>query len=425
MYDTALEAKKGGIFIKTKMRKALLAVVMLCMIFSMGTVQAKAAAKNVVTSAKKATGGSWEETEDGVRYLQKNGKYAKNAWLNIDGSIYRFDGEGYRETGWITYEDKSYYAGTNGKLYVKKWLAEEKDRYYFQASGACAKSTWLTIGGKQYYFLKTGKMAKSQFVTTSKKTYYVNDSGVRVKNTTYKIKDKQYHFDKNGVRIEKTWVKLKGKYYYFGTNGVMSVNKWVGKYYVGETGARKTNCVQDGYYLNASGKKTVKAFYGSYIFVGDSRMVGMKKSIAPANTKYIAVNGMGYNWLKNTAGVNLKYYLKANPNLKVVLALGVNDLGNVSQYISYYKKLIKEFPKTKFYMLSINPVDEAKEAKYGYSVKNSQIESFNKKMYSAFKSRYVNAYKYLKTDGFSTRDGLHYTTTVYKKLYKFIVGKIK
>ena len=41
-----------------------------------------------------------------------------------------------------------------------------------------------------------------------------------------------------------------------------------------------------------------------------------------------------------------------------MLALGVNDLKNVNSYITYYKKLIKEFPKTKFYVLSVNPVNE-------------------------------------------------------------------
>ncbi len=409
-----------------RMKKVFLAVVMLCMIFSMGGVQAKAAAKNVVTSAAKVSGGSWKTTSKGVRYLQKNGKYAKNTWLTIGGSVYRFDKNGYRVTGWITYGGNSYYAGSNGKLYVKKWLTQGEDRYYFQASGVCAKYTWLTISGKQYFFLKSGKLAKSQFVTTSKKTYYVNASGVRVKSTTKKISGKTYYFDKTGVRIENGWVKLKNKYYYFGKSGVMAVSQWVGSYYVDENGARKTSCVQDGYYLSSTGKKTVKVFYGDYIFVGDSRMVGMQKAIAPSDTKYIAENGQGYTWLNSTAGVTLRYYLKSNPDVKVVLALGVNDLGNVKKYITYYKKLIKEFPKTKFYVLSINPVDEAKEAKYGYSVKNSQIETFNKKIYAdaTLKSRYINTYKYLKSEGYTTRDGLHYTAAVYKKLYNYIVGKI-
>ena len=83
-------------------------------------------------------------------------------------------------------------------------------------------------------------------------------------------------------------------------------------------------------------------------------MVGMKRTYSPSNTLYIAKEGMGYSWLKSTGGPTLKNNLKANPNVKVVLALGVNDLGNIQSYISYYRSLIKAFPKTKFYVLSVN-----------------------------------------------------------------------
>ena len=52
------------------------------------------------------------------------------------------------------------------------------------------------------------------------------------------------------------------------------------KYYVGANGTRVTNTVKDGYYLNASGKNVIKVFNGDYIFVGDSRMVGMQSAVA-------------------------------------------------------------------------------------------------------------------------------------------------
>ena len=183
-----------------------------------------------------------------------------------------------------------------------------------------------------------------------------------------------------------------------------------------------TNTVKDGYYLNASGKNVIKVFNGDYIFVGDSRMVGMQSAVAPSDTLYIAKSGQGYSWLKSTAGVQLRYYLKTNPNVKVVLALGVNDLKNVNSYIIYYKKLIKEFPKTKFYVLSVNPVNEKIRR---YRIKNSSIESFNKKMYVAFRSRYVNTYRQMKQEGFGTKDGLHYLEADYQKLYATIISKIQ
>lgn len=261
----------------------------------------------------------------------------------------------------------------------------------------------------------------------SGKTYYFKANGVRAESTWIKKGGKYYYFGKNGIRAENQWVKRKGKYYYLGANGTIVKKSWVdnNKYYVGANGTRVTNTVKDGYYLNASGKNVIKVFHGNYIFIGDSRMVGMQSAIAQSDTLYIAKNGQGYAWLKSTAGVQLRYYLKSNPDVKVVLALGVNDLRNVNSYISYYKKLIREFPKTKFYVLSVNPVNEKLEAKRGYKFKNSSIRSFNNKMYVAFRSKFVNTYAQMKKDGFGTKDGLHYLKADYQKLYATIISKIQ
>lgn len=330
-------------------------------------------------------------------------------------------------TGMASVQVSAETASTAVKSADGKIVTKGSDRYYRYKDGSYAKNTWIKIGKKYYYFLKSGKMAVSRMQKLSGKTYYFKANGVRAESIWIKKGGKYYYFDKNGVRAENQWVKRNGKYYYVGENGTIVTKSWVdnNKYYVGASGTRVTNTVKDGYYLNASGKRVVKVFNGKYIFIGDSRMVGMQSSIAPSDTLYIAKNGQGYAWLKSTAGVQLRYYLKANPDVKVVLALGVNDLGNVNSYISYYKKLIKEFPKTKFYVLSVNPVNEKIEAKRGYRVKNSAIVSFNKKMYVAFRSKFVNTYTQMKKDGFGTKDGLHYLAEDYQKLYAIIINKIQ
>ncbi|HIR28156.1 MAG TPA: hypothetical protein IAB84_09350, partial [Candidatus Choladousia intestinigallinarum] len=257
---------------------------------------------NVVKSAKQVKGGKWISSATGRKYRYKNGSYAKNVWIKSGSYVYRMNAKGYAQTGWFTYKGVKYYADENGRLYVKKWLNEDGKRYYFQSTGVYAKSKWLKIGGKYYYFLKDGQMARNRMVTTSKKTYYVNAAGVRVKSTWVKKNGKKYYFMSNGVRAEKKWVKSGGKYYYLMANGQMAVDRWAGSYYVGKDGARLKDCVVDGYYLNSSGKKTVKVFKGDYIFLGDSRMVGMKKTYNPSNTLYIAKEGIGYPWLKSTGG---------------------------------------------------------------------------------------------------------------------------
>lgn len=388
-------------YIRGISKKLLMSMaVLLCVLCMAGTIQASAASTNVVASAKTVTGGKWV----GKKYRLSNGRYAKNTWLKIDGSVYRFNSKGKRVTGWITYKNAKYYAASNGKVYVKKWLKKS---------------------GKYYYFLSNGKLAKSRMISSGTKCYYVNKSGVRVKSTWVTYKKKRYYFNKSGIRLQSTWLKYKGKYYYLGADGAKVVNRWVGNYYVDGNGARKTNCVVDGYYLGANGKKTVKKFTGKYIFVGDSRTLEMKNVIAPADTLYIAKVGSGYSWLESSAGPLLEDYLKLNPNVKVVLAFGVNDLGNIQSYITYYRSLIKKYPKTKFYVLSVNPVDAKKGKENGYTVKNSQIVAFDKKLRTALgTSVYINSYKYIKARGVDTRDGIHYEPQVYIDLYNFITGKI-
>lgn len=392
--------------INGKVRKWTISIFLFCLVCFSCALRPSAAG-NVVATAKTAGSGQWKTDENGKRYcLDKNGKSIKNAWRKINGGIYRFDELGYVKTGWFKYSGQKYYADASGKLYVSKWAKK----------------------GKKYYFLgANGVLAKKTVVKYKKQYYYVDKSGARVTNTWITSKGKKYYYDQNGVRLQNKWIKDNGKFYYLGSSGAMAIEQWVdgGKSYVGADGAMKTNCVVDGYYLNAKGRKTVKPFKGDYIFVGDSRTEGMRLAVSSKDTMYIAKVSMGYSWLKSTAGPKLQNYLDANPNVTVVLAFGVNDLGNIDNYISYYKTLIAKYRKTKFYVMSVNPVDEAQEAVSGYKVKNSQISSFNKKMKSGIgKEKFLNTYKYLKKKGFTSRDGVHYSSNDYRNIYNYVIKKI-
>ena len=386
------------------------------------------AAVNMIAQAKenKVSTGKFVKNSKGIRYRYKNGKYAKNKWHSIGGKIYYFNSKGYAETGWFEYKKNTYYANSSGVVSAGKWVTKNKKKYYMKSNGIRAEKEWVKKDGKYYYFDGKGVMASKCQVTSGGKHYYVGPDGARKSNCWVVQKGKRYYFGKNGVRYENKWVRANGKYYYLGKNGVMAVSKWVGNYYVGSDGARKTNCVVDGYRLDSTGKRTkITKFSGKYLIVGDSRVVGMDSAVSDSKTKFIGKVSMGYSWLKSTAGPQVESYLAGNPKLTVVFAFGVNDLGNVNSYISYYKSLQKKYPKAKFYYLSVNPVNESAAAANGYQVKNSQIKAFNKKLKSAFGGKYLNSYSYLTKNGFSTADGVHYTAATYQKLYKFIKSKIQ
>lgn len=409
-----------------KWRRLLFPALFVCLFFSsLACNTASAAQTNVITSAKKVTGGKWVTSSKGKRYKTADGKYLKNAWIKVSGKVYRLDTKGYCETGWFTWNKNKYYADKNGAVYYKKWYTDGKSRYYLQSTGVRAASKWLKVNGKYYYFEKTGKMSSNKIIGL----YYVGPSGVRVTSCWVKKNGKFYYFGSDGKRLSGTWVKSSQGYRYLGSDGAMAVDKWVGKYYVGSDGYRLTNCEKDGYWLNETGLKTVRVFQGDYIFVGDSRMVGMYHTVAPVNTLFIAKVGSGYTWLNETAGVKLKYYLDASPKVKVVLALGVNDLGNISLYLAYYRELVSLYPDTEFYFLSVNPVDDQYLKSYNPTayqwVNNAAIQKFNKNLKSAFSKKYIDSCSYLKKKGFGTADGIHYTADTYRKIYLYIKDSIR
>lgn len=407
-----------------KLRKTVLLFTIAAAFLLISSNQAEAAT-NYITQAKKnkVSTGTFVTNSKGIRYKYKNNTYAKNKWHLINNEIYYFGTDAYAKTGWFTYKNNTYYADAEGVVYVSKWLTFDGKKYYLRYNGIRAEKEWIQKKGKYYYFNSKGIMAVSKQVQYAGKYYYVGADGVRKTNCWVTSKDnKKYFFGKDGVRYQKKWIKYKKKYYYFGKDGVMSTNKWVGDYYVGSDGARKTNCYVDGHYLDDKGKKVTKKS-SKYLIVGDSRTVGMDMVVSASKTKFIGKVSMGYSWLVSTAGPQVKQYLAKNPNANVIFAFGINDLGNASKYISYYKSLVKKYSKANFRFMSVNPVNEALASRVGYSIKNSAIKSFNSKLKKAFGAKYLNTYTWLNTNGFSTSDGIHYTGATYKKLYNYIIKK--
>lgn len=160
-----------------------------------------------------------------------------------------------------------------------------------------------------------------------------------------------------------------------------------------------------------------------YIFIGDSRTVGMKSAVASnKNDIWSAKVGEGYTWMKNTGVPAVED--KIGKNSKVVILMGVNDL-NSNAYITYLNSKSKKWVKkgATVYFVSVNPVDEEKARSNGYTITNKSIETFNKAMKNGLSSdiKYINTYS--KINSFGTTDGLHYTNETYKKIYNCIKGK--
>lgn len=174
---------------------------------------------------------------------------------------------------------------------------------------------------------------------------------------------------------------------------------------------------------NGGGTTSQKEDSGHYIWVGDSRTVGMSEAITSGDNDWIGKVSAGYDWFVSDAANQVTDRL--NEDSTIVFNFGVNDLGNVDKYISKLNELAKgDWSKAKqIIVMSVNPVDEATASQNGYSVTNAQIEEFNKKMKSGLEGgiKFVDTYSQIK-DQLGTTDGIHYDNDTYQKLYDMIRG---
>lgn len=163
------------------------------------------------------------------------------------------------------------------------------------------------------------------------------------------------------------------------------------------------------------------------IMVGDSRFVGMSASVSNSST-WLAKVSMGLSWLKETAAPKLLKRKKSNiDGWAVVFNLGVNDLGNVNNYISYMNALGEQLREkgATVYFMTVNPIDDKTAKKKGYEVRNASVISFDKKMAAGLRGfGIIDTYDELVFEGFSTVDGVHYTADTYRKIYSYMYSCI-
>lgn len=152
------------------------------------------------------------------------------------------------------------------------------------------------------------------------------------------------------------------------------------------------------------------------IWVGDSRTVGMHDAVQD-DCIYIGASGEGYDWFAASGESEMRAALKDHPDAPVILNLGVNDYDNMDRYLTRYRSLVKELPDTRFYFMSINPV----EPTLCKNITNEQISDFNTHLKEAFPDSYIDTFTYIMVNEISTFDGVHYSEEAYQTLHDFVV----
>ena len=352
--------------------------------------------------AVSTAGGKWLKTKAGVQFQDADGKKVKDTWLKTGAKLYYIKKTGYLAKGWFSWGGYRYYAGKGGEIY---------------AGG------WKKVGKDYYYFCRKGGLARNRRVGD----FYVNSAGKRVVRTWVKSDGKYMYFGEDGKLTRSDWITWKKNLYYLDAEGFMARNRWIwhgtGYSYVGADGKMVRGKKVDGYKVNASGISAKQGYSEKYVFFGDSRTVGLEGAVGnQKDNLYIAKWGGAVSWMKKTGGPQLKQYLNKNPNVTVFLCMGANEAEKASEYVSYYKMLISRYKKTKFYVVSVNPVQEQKRADLKCRI--PKYQSINRLYYKNFSSIYIDCSSYLKKTGFEAYDGIHYTAETYVKIYEFLMKKI-
>ena len=126
----------------------------------------------VTAAAKKSSSSSktgWRKKGSKYRYYYTKKKYYKKQIRAIGGRLYAFDKKGYVQRGWVTYNNKKYYASYNEGAAPMKygalltgWRNIGGAYYYLNPSGGAMVTGLVKIGNYYYYFDPgTGKQVRT------------------------------------------------------------------------------------------------------------------------------------------------------------------------------------------------------------------------------------------------------------------------
>ena len=152
-----------------------------------------------------------------------------------------------------------------------------------------------------------------------------------------------------------------------------------------------------------------------YIFVGDSRTVGMHETVGDSGCVWIGQVSAGLSWFQDTAVGEIDE--SVTQGSVIIINMGVNDLGNAWGYIDLLKEKIPQWMEkgAEVYYMSVKPVEN-----HPY-ISNEDIADFNNILYNNLPSEtgWIETNSYLLESGYSTQDGVHFDAETYQKIFNY------
>ena len=152
-------------------------------------------------------------------------------------------------------------------------------------------------------------------------------------------------------------------------------------------------------------------------------MVGMSMA---GGYSYVGKESIGYDWFVSEGVYQMLDQMNAWPDADVILCFGINDVANIGRYISEYQYLVDAYPDTRFWFMSVNPVNDAMASSCGYFINSDMVISFNNVLQQSFPEQYLDVCSYLQENGYGTSDGVHYdvgTCLVIQEYTKYLINQ--
>ena len=167
----------------------------------------------------------WSGTGNDTFYFNDDGRQ-QFGMVTIGNEMYYFEADGRlcRAAKEVTWNGKTYYVQSNGKVSANQWVTSGGNTYYYNAQGQKVKG-WLITGGERYWLdASTGALLKNAWFTRDGYTYLAKPDG-KIARGWYSSGSDTFYFNDDGQQ-QKAWVVTGGERYWFGDNGRLVKGKW-------------------------------------------------------------------------------------------------------------------------------------------------------------------------------------------------------
>ena len=155
-------------------------------------------------------------------YVQSNGKVSANQWVTSGGNTYYYNAQGQKVKGWlITGGERYWLDASTGALLKNAWFTRDGYIYLAKPDGKIARG-WYSSGSDTFYFNDDGQQQKA-WVVTGGERYWFGDNGRLVKGKWFEVAGKEYYAKSDG-KCARGWVTIGGIRYQFDNDGVYTGN---------------------------------------------------------------------------------------------------------------------------------------------------------------------------------------------------------